>query len=159
MKKKFFYCFLSKNTPKKTSFSRSSSSGRSENMGMRVVTDELLREKVLLRNLESSKVTEILGLPRSGGALTPPRSGGTLTPPESRGEGPPVPPRRNSKISGGTLTPPDPSPPRGRKNSKSLRVRNRSRSPSFFKNYKSVDTDPNSKWVTVQESQKAGTLR
>ena len=135
---------------------------------MRVVTDELLREKVLLRNLESSKVTEILGLPRSGGALTPPRSGGTLTPPrsggtltppESRGEGPPVPPRRNSKISGGTLTPPDPSPPRGRKNSKSLRVRNRSRSPSFFKNYKSVDTDPNSKWVTVQESQKAGTLR
>ena len=107
-------------------------------MGMRVVTDELLREKVLLRNLENSKVTEILGLPKSGGTLTPPRSGGTLTPPESRGEGPPIPPRRNSK---------------------SLRVRNRSRSPSFYKNYKSTDTDPNSKWVTVQERQRAGNLR
>ena len=107
-------------------------------MGMRVVTDELLREKVLLRNLENSKVTEILGLPKSGGTLTPPRSGGTLTPPESRGEGPPIPPRRNSK---------------------SLRVRNRSRSPSFYKNYKSMDTDPNSKWVTVQERQRAGNLR
>ena len=125
-------------------------------MGMRVVTDELLREKVLLRNLENSKVTEILGLPKSGGTLTPPRSGGTtttprsggtvtpprsggtLTPPESRGEGPPVPPRRNSK---------------------SLRDRNRSRSPSFYKNYKSTDTDPNSKWVTVQERQRAGNLR
>ena len=105
---------------------------------MRVVTDELLREKVLLRNLENSKVTEILGLPKSGGTLTPPRSGGTLTPPESRGEGPPIPPRRNSK---------------------SLRVRNRSRSPSFYKNYKSTDTDPNSKWVTVQERQRAGNLR
>ena len=114
-------------------------------MGMRVVADELLREKVLLRNLENSKVTEILGLPKSGGTLTPPRSGGTVTPPrsggtppESRGEGPPVPPRRNSK---------------------SLRVRNRSRSPSFYKNYKSTDTDPNSKWVTVQERQRAGNLR
>ena len=107
-------------------------------MGMRVVTDELLREKVLLRNLENSKVTEILGLPKSGGTLTPPRSGGTLTPPESRGEGPPIPPRRNSK---------------------SLRVRNRSRSPSFYKNYKSMDIDPKSKWVTVQERQRAGNLR
>ena len=138
------FCSFSKNTPPRT---RSSTVGRSEKMGMRVVTDELLREKVLLRNLENSKVTEILGLPksggtltppRSGGTLTPPRSGGTLTPPESRGEGPPIPPRRNSK---------------------SLRVRNRSRSPSFYKNYKSTDTDPNSKWVTVQERQRAGNLR
>ena len=138
------FCSFSKHTPPRT---RSSTVGRSENMGMRVVADELLREKVLLRNLENSKVTEILGLPKSGGTLTPPRSGGTvtpprsggtLTPPESRGEGPPVPPRRNSK---------------------SLRVRNRSRSPSFYKNYKSCDTDPNSKWVTVQESQRSGNLR
>ena len=134
-------------------------------MGMRVVTDELLREKVLLRNLENSKVTEILGLPKSGGTLTPPRSGGTLTPPRSGGTVTPprsggthTPPR-----SGATLTPPEsrregpPVPPR--KNSKSLRVRNRSRSPSFYKNYKSMDTDPNSKWITIQESQRAGNLR
>ena len=136
------FCSFSKHTPPRT---RSSTVGRSEKMGMRVVADELLREKGLLRNLENSKVTEILGLPKSGGTLTPPRSGGTVTPPrsggtppESRGEGPPVPPRRNSK---------------------SLRVRNRSRSPSFYKNYKSCDTDPNSKWVTVQESQRSGNLR